>query len=573
MTVLTDRSASRSSAVALAVVLLTAVSATPRLHGDDRIRFSRDVLPILSENCFTCHGPDERRREGDLRLDTEDGMLQVVRRGQPAAGELVRRIQTDDPDLRMPPANSHRQLSDAQRSTLITWIEAGAPWGRHWAFEPLESPNVPAASFPEFPVSNPIDAFVQRRLKTEGLRPSPAAKPETLLRRITLDVTGLPPTADERETFLADTSPAAWEQLIDRLLNSPAYGERMAWDWLDAARYADSNGYQGDRERTMWPWRDWVVDAFNRNMPFDQFTILQLAGDLLPDAAAEQQLATGFCRNHMINGEGGRIAEENRVDYVMDMTETMGTVWLGLTLNCCRCHDHKYDPLTKKDFYQLFAFFNQTPVTGAGGDPQSAPVISTPTAAQQRRLAELTAEQESVRSQLQEVRRSLLPQQADWERSNLNTSARPDAPPSDESAALRKLIAIPADRRTAEQQQTVTQAFLKSQPPYRVAEEKQESLSARVRSIRDQVPKVMVMADQQEWRPTFVLNRGLYNDVTDVAVDADVPTNLPPLPQETFATHANRLDLARWLVSNDNPLPARVFVNRIWQQFFGTGLV
>ncbi len=222
---------------------------------------------------------------------------------------------------------------------------------------------------------NPIDAFVQKTLASRGLTPSEEADRATLIRRVTLDLTGLPPTEAQLDEFLGDSSPDAYIKLVDRLLASPHLGERFAWDWLDAARYADSNGYQGDGERTMWPWRDWVVEAINSNLSFDQFTKWQLAGDLLPNATEEQRLATAFCRNHMINGEGGRIPEENRVDYVMDMTETMGTVWLGLTLNCCRCHDHKFDPLSQKNYFEFFAFFNQTPIDGSGGNPQTPPVL------------------------------------------------------------------------------------------------------------------------------------------------------------------------------------------------------
>jgi hypothetical protein len=275
---------------------------------------------------------------------------------------------TTDPEEQMPPPKLGRTLSQAQRETIRQWIASGAGWGRHWAFEPVVRSDARDGA------RNPIDLLVERKLSPLGLTPAPSASRETLLRRITLDLTGLPPTPEATAKFLADTDPGAWDRLVDRVLASPAFGERMAWDWLDAARYADTNGYQGDNERTMFPWRDWVVRAFNENLPYDQFTVWQLAGDLLPNPTREQILATAFNRNHMINGEGGRIAEENRVDYVMDMTETMGTIWLGLTLNCCRCHDHKFDPLLQREYYQFTAFFNQTPVTGAGGNAQTPPV-------------------------------------------------------------------------------------------------------------------------------------------------------------------------------------------------------
>ncbi|MCA9161997.1 MAG: DUF1549 domain-containing protein, partial [Planctomycetales bacterium] len=292
------------------------------------IDFNRDIRPLLSDKCFLCHGPDEQTREADLRLDTQAGALTVIQPRDSDSSELIRRLITDDESERMPPPESNRALSKEQITLLQRWVDEGAGWGQHWSFAPLVAPEVPkvddagatTSNDRAAPIRNPIDAFVRARLAREGLQAAPEAARETLIRRVALDLTGLPPTVAEVDAFLADTEPRAYERLVDRLLKSPAFGERMAWDWLDAARYADSNGYQGDGERTMWPWRDWVVDAFNRNLPYDQFTVWQLAGDLLPDATFEQRLATGFCRNHMINGEGGRIAEENRVDYVMDMT-------------------------------------------------------------------------------------------------------------------------------------------------------------------------------------------------------------------------------------------------------------
>ena len=264
-----------------------------------------------------------------------------------------------------------------------------------------------------------INAFINRKLNEENLTPQPRASRATLIRRLSLDLTGLPPTPEAVDQFVNNQHPNAWEILVDQTLASPRYGERMTWDWLDAARYADSNGYQGDMERTMWPWRDWVVKAFNENMPWDQFTVWQLAGDLLPDATHEQQLATAFCRNHMINGEGGRIAEENRVDYVMDMVETTGTIWMGLTFNCARCHDHKFDPLTRKDYFSLFAIFNQTPVDGRGRSPQTPPVLASPTERQELDTARLAKELASISSQISKRAREIASKQSDWEKQKL----------------------------------------------------------------------------------------------------------------------------------------------------------
>lgn len=338
-------------------LLLAAPSAA-----DDRVRFSRDVLPILSENCFACHGPDESQRKADLRLDTREGALAALSLEKPEASELLVRVLSVDDEAVMPPPSSHKKrLTTRQTETLRRWIEAGAPWGKHWAFErpvQVEPPKIAA---------HPVDAFVRARLVEEGLVPSLRASQHTLVRRVSFDLTGLPPTPADVENVLKDDSPQAYERLVDQLLASEHFGERLAMWWLDAARYADTDGFQGDATRTNWPWRDWVVGAFNRNMPFDQFTLEQFAGDLLPNATPEQQLATCFHRNHMTNGEGGRDPEESRIDYVIDRVSTTGTLWLGLTLGCCQCHSHKYDPITQKDFYSLTAFFNSIDEDGKAG--------------------------------------------------------------------------------------------------------------------------------------------------------------------------------------------------------------
>ncbi|MEE2642507.1 MAG: PSD1 and planctomycete cytochrome C domain-containing protein [Planctomycetota bacterium] len=334
----------------------------------DEIRFSRDVLPLLSDRCFHCHGPDESNREAGLRLDQEDSALEdrgsgpAIARNKAAASQLILRITSSDPDVQMPPADSHRKpFSKREIEILRNWIDQGAPWGRHWAFEKPVRPQ------PPFDGEHPIDAFVRKRLESEGLTFAPAAEPHTLLRRVHYDLTGLPPTWEEFEKFRGLKEKDAYETVVDQLLASPHYAERMAMWWLDAARYSDTDGYQGDATRNNWPWRDWVVDAFHANQPFDQFTIEQFAGDLLPDATAKQKLATCFHRNHMFNGEGGRHPEESRIDYVIDRVNTTGTVWLGLTLGCTQCHSHKFDPVSHEDYYRLFAFFDSIDEDGKAG--------------------------------------------------------------------------------------------------------------------------------------------------------------------------------------------------------------
>jgi hypothetical protein len=362
------------------------------------ISFNRDVRPILSDHCFQCHGPDAGQRVSSLRLDTEEGLhgvpgeASVLVLGEVEASELWQRITSDDPDYRMPPEEGGRPLSAVQRETLRRWIEQGAAWQPHWAFlapEKAPIPEIPEESaFSPFAADQPVDRFIFQQLHRRELTPSPRADRATLLRRVSLDLTGLPPSPAELEAFLADDSPDAYQRVVDRLLDSPAYGERMAIPWLDAARYSDTSGYQTDGPRDMWRWRDWVIDALNANMPFDQFTIEQLAGDLLPQPSLSQRIATGFHRNHRGNSEGGIIPEEYQVEYVVDRVATTGAVWLGLTLECARCHDHKYDPISQREFYQLYAFFNNIPEHGrAIKEGNSPPYILAPTDEQQEELA------------------------------------------------------------------------------------------------------------------------------------------------------------------------------------------
>ncbi len=338
------------------------------------VDFDRDVRPLLADRCFACHGPDAAARRADLRLDTAEGLHAIIDRERPGASLLLQRITTTDPNDRMPPPGHGDRLTDAEHRLLERWIASGADWRGHWAFEPpvvIQPPDLGAR--------NPIDAFVQAMQIEAGIQAAPRADEARLLRRVHLALTGLPPTPEEIDAHLKAVAddPRAFDDAVDRLLDAPAYGERMAWDWLDLARYADTNGFQNDATRTQWPWRDWVVRAFNDNLPFDDFTRWQIAGDLVenPDGDRTPRLASAFLRNHMINGEGGRIAAENVVEYAFDMTETVGTAWLGLTLNCARCHDHKFDPISQREYYAFFDFFHQSPHDGSGGDPHTPPVM------------------------------------------------------------------------------------------------------------------------------------------------------------------------------------------------------
>lgn len=365
------------------------------------VSYNRDVRPILSNHCFTCHGPDSATREAGLRLDsfdtataTSETGTQVIVPGAPDKSEFIRRVTSTDSDHRMPPANGPKKLTRAQVDILKRWIAEGAEYEAHWSFVPIHRPTIPATKN-ESRIRNPIDSFIQRRLEQQGLTPSQPATRTALIRRVAFDLTGLPPTIAQIDEFEADTRPGAYERMIDRFLAMPEYGEHMARHWMDLARYADTNGYQYDTERQQWVWRDWVIHAYNQNMPFNRFTVQQLAGDLLPNAKPQHRLATAFNRNHGITIEGGIIDEEYRTEYVMDRVVTTSQIWLGLTVGCARCHDHKYDPLTQQEFYQLYAFFNQVPEGGRGFNPMEK--IPSPLAAEQqralrKRLAQLNEE-------------------------------------------------------------------------------------------------------------------------------------------------------------------------------------
>ena len=489
----------------------------------DKVEFNRDVRPILSENCFFCHGPDKGQRQADLRLDLRDEAVatKAIVPGNTQASEAIVRILSDDVDFQMPPPDSRRTLTDRQREILRKWIEQGAEYEQHWAFVPLAVEEVPTVEHADWP-RNDLDRFILTRLEREGLVPSPEATKETLIRRVTLDLTGLPPTLAELDLFIADDSPDALEKVVDRLLKSPHYGERMAIDWLDAARYADSNGYQVDRDRELWPWRDWVIRAFNDNMPFDQFTIEQLAGDLLPEATLDQRIATGFHRNHMLNEEGGIIADEFLAEYTADRVETTAAVWLGQTFNCARCHDHKFDPFTQREFYAMKAFFHNVPERGVGiyGNPirrNAPPFVKLRVPEIEAKIAELNATLKAVNDKIAELTRTQ---------------------PS-EDARLKE------------------------------AKAELESLKKQIAAAELEIPTTLVMEELKEPRATFVLMRGAY-DKPGEQVTAGTPEVLPPMDD---SLPRNRLGLAKWLVSPQHPLTARVTVNRFWQQLFGTGLV
>ena len=408
-----------------------------------------------------------------LRFDQEQGAKHALKDGRfaivpgdPARSQMIARITATNPAVRMPRsqngAAAGEPLSERQVALLTRWIEQGATWQKHWSFIPPKRPELPKDLKDAKWVRNPIDAFVLQRLEREGLKPSAEADKATLLRRVSLDLTGLPPTPAELDAFLADTSPNAYEKVVDRLLRSPQYGERMAFPWLDAARYADSNGYQTDGERFMWRWRDWVIDAFNRNMPYDQFTIEQLAGDLLPNATLNQKIATGFNRNHRGNSEGGIVPEEYAAEYVVDRVDTTSTVFLGLTVGCARCHNHKFDPFTQKEFYQLFAYFNNVPEHGkfrrVGNSP---PYIAAPLPEQEAQLKRLDDELAAASAAYAKLQPDVARAQREWERSldqstrgGLGAGPRAWSPTTHSTAISRLRLRCCTRRRTRDRQRS-----------------------------------------------------------------------------------------------------------------------
>ena len=424
LVILSNIAVMRYCSIISAAILLAASAAA--LADSARVEFNRDVRPILSDTCFKCHGRDANARQADLRFDVREVAIKPrenddgkpytpIVPGDPARSEAWRRITSNNPDDLMPPPDSHLVLTDKQKATIKRWIEQGAEYEPHWAFLPVKPPPLPQPARKNW-AHNEIDAFVLSRLESEGLAPAPEADKRSLIRRVTLDLTGLPPTPAEVDAFVNDASPNAYERVVDRLLASPNYGERMALDWLDAARYADTHGFNNDSLRSMWRWRDWVIESFNANKPYDDFLTEQLAGDLIANATLDQKIASAFNRNHVINSEVGIIDEEYRVEYVADRASTAGTVFMGLTLQCARCHDHKYDPLTQKEFYQLFAFFNSIDEKGyipATGDGE--PMIKAPTKAQQAELAALASEIAPL-AQARQTRLALAEQtRAQWE--------------------------------------------------------------------------------------------------------------------------------------------------------------
>jgi mono/diheme cytochrome c family protein len=503
----------------------------PAWSASQAVDFNRDIRPIFSENCAACHGPDKEKRKANLRLDEETGSRAELKDGKhavvpghPEQSELIARVTTQDEDDVMPPRKTNKKLTAAQIEKLRAWIGGGGKYAKHWSFVKPERPALPAVQRRDW-ARNAIDLFILARLEQENIAPSPEADAVTLLRRASLDVIGLPPTMEEVDAFAnpvarrsvparsrsrkanaarEDARPPGWERVIEDLLASPHYGERWGRHWLDLARYADSNGYSIDAPRSIWKYRDWVLDAFNRDMPFDEFTIEQIAGDLLPQADTGQKIATGFHRNTQINEEGGIDKEQFRIESIVDRVNTTGSAFLGLTLGCAQCHDHKFDPITQREYYEMFAFLNNQE------EPNLA--LGTP---------EENAKLEEHRERIKELEDQVREQEKD------------------------------SARFTNELKQATAEM-------------------AKLRKTSPKIPATMVMVERNEPRQTYIHIKGDFTRHGDPVAPGVLKT---VLPLKTSGPKTNRLDLGRWLVDRENPLTARVLVNRIWMHYFGRGLV
>ena len=517
---------------------------------DTQIKFNRDIRPLLSDRCFHCHGPDEEDRKAGLRLDQrggEQGALSMLSPGDANASELYRRITSSDPDVVMPPPEAHKKpLSMSEKKKFRQWIDEGAQYETFWAFKTLESPPTPTLTDDQWSTSD-IDRFVKRKLDDNGLAPQRRADRRTLIRRLSLDLTGLPPSSNEITEFLSDTSTDAYEKVVDRLLKSPRFGEHIARHWLDLVRFADTNGIHHDHYRDLSPYRDWVIRAFNENLPYDDFVRFQLAGDLYETPSEDQLVASGFNRLHMIIDRGTMLPEESHARNVIDRVTSVGTAFMGLTVGCAVCHDHKYDPITSREFYQLYAFFNNidaTPETGgrSGNDFKRGlqqPYIELPSPEQQSRRESLQTQISQLDKQITELK--------------------------------SKEATGPADPVTPDQQKGPDQQRIQYQQRIKELEGQRNQSRSDLAKLEVLIPAAMIMKERAEIRPAHIMIRGVYDNLGE-QVQRDTPAFLPPMP-EVDGREKSRMDLANWFVSRQHPLTARVAVNRFWQQLFGTGIV
>ena len=578
------------------LVLLGAGGATGQTRplppsASNPVDFGRDIAPVLKKRCVPCHGA--ALQQSGLRLDSREALLKggssgpVIAPGDSAGSRLIRLVGGADPEVVMPPAGP--RLSEVEVGLFRAWIDTGAVWPQevvfdggqgarpkssHWSFQPILHPQPPSVQRASW-LKNPIDAFVLAKLESEGIEPSPEAEREKLIRRLSLDLTGLPPTPDEVASFMADSRPDAYQRQVDRLLDSPHFGEKWAVHWLDQARYADSDGYEKDSRRPhAWRWREWVINAFNNDLPFDQFTIQQIAGDLLPNATVDQKVATGFHRNTPTNREGGVNIEMFRFEQVVDRASTVGSVWLGLTVGCAQCHDHKYDPISQKEFYQLYAYFNnadevniEAPLAGEMG-----PYLAARDKYYRERYKLLTEYK-------------VLALRPDWERRSLMAADSPGKW-TDWDVVFdtiqkmvddgERILRTPVEKRTRHEEDAILDHMVKWYSQAVTAKEYEnlrfKELGKKLAELKKSFPdlsRAQTIAERSEPTQTHIHIRGSWKD-KGVEVRPATPAVLPPLPA---GAPENRLTFARWLVSDENPLTARVIVNRYWQELFGAGLV
>jgi hypothetical protein len=570
-------------------LLLTAACAWAAVPpGQGKIDFNRDIRPILSENCYKCHGPDDGARKANLRFDqkgvalkpAKSGHIPVVA-GAPEKSEMVARITATDPNKHMPPVQSGKKLSAHQIELLRQWIAEGAPYAMHWAYVKPVRPELSSVNQKEWP-RNAIDRFILARLEREGLRPSPPAEKHQLIRRVSLDLTGLPPTPEEVERFMQDTRPAAYEDLVDRLLAKPAYGEHWARMWLDLARYADSAGYADDPLRTIWAYRDYVIRSFNQNKPFDRFTIEQIAGDLLPDATEEDRVATAFHRNTMTNNEGGTDDEEFRNAAIVDRVNTTMAVWMATSMACAQCHHHKYDPISQEEYFRFFAIFNNTEDADRNDE---APVLKVFTEAQKKQRATLEEKIAQIQTLFRTPSAESDAEQSKWEQAfpleitwqdALGRAWRPLTSEEEQAQyaatpdnVLKILELRPAERNDT--QRAALSEYFRGNISHALAAERARFLEAKRQLARIEPTTVPVMRELEgeKRRRTHIQLRGNFLALAE-EVTPGLPAVFLPLPE---GAKPDRLALAHWLISPDNPLTARVVANRLWEQIFGTGIV
>ncbi len=551
----------RMALVAVVVVFSAAARLTAADVAPKPVDYSREVQPILTANCYACHGPDAGQRKAKLRLDQRDSAIKkVIKPGDAGHSSLIRRISSSDPDIVMPPPDSKKErLTPAQIDVLRRWINEGAKFDIHWSYVKPVRPALPAVKNKAW-VRNAVDAFVTAGHEVHSLTPAPEADRITLIRRLSFDLIGLPPTPEEVDAFVNDKSPEAYEKLVDRLLASKHYGERMAMYWLDAVRYADTGGYHSDNHRDVWLFRDYVINAFNTNKRFDQFTIEQLAGDLLPNRTTEQRIASGYNRLLQTTEEGGAQPKEYTAKYAADRVRNASTVWLASTMGCCECHNHKFDPFTTKDFYSFSAFFADIQEKAVGRQDQT-PILPPDAEARLKRFDDQLAQ---LRSTLAKPSAALDRSQADWEKKARAEGGKGLPKP------VADALAIDPAKRTPQQKEAITNHYRNIAPEL-------ESIRKAIADVQQQrdvllkdAPKTLVTMSITP-RVVRVLPRGNWLDDSGEIVEPAVPKFLAAL--ETKGKRASRLDLAKWIVSPDNPLTARVFVNRLWKICFGQGIV